>query len=131
MSTQKVKNVRFKQNTAEKQWKFSEILEDHKIRERWEKVRKYFFLRESTYDMTHRCNIKCDGCYFFEGDKQFARENTDVDAWRSLMKQEKARGITYVVLAGAEPSLVPELCEACYKEMPLGAIATNGIKFIP
>ena len=81
--------------------------------------------------MTHRCNVKCDGCYYFEGDKQFARENTDVNAWRNLMKEEKARGITYVVLAGAEPSLVPELCEVCYKEMPLGAIASNGIKFMP
>jgi MoaA/NifB/PqqE/SkfB family radical SAM enzyme len=131
VSTQKVKNAHVGQDTSENQWKFSDILADRKIRERWEKVRKYFFLRESTYDMTHRCNIKCDGCYYFEGDKQFARENTDVNAWRNLMKEEKARGITYVVLAGAEPSLVPELCEVCYKEMPLGAIATNGIKFIP
>ncbi len=131
MSTQKVKNARFEQDTSENQWKFSDILADRKIRERWEKVRKYFFLRESTYDMTHRCNVKCDGCYYFEGDKQFARENTDVNAWRNLMKEEKARGITYVVLAGAEPSLVPELCKVCYKEMPLGTIASNGIKFIP
>jgi len=131
VSTQKVKNARFEQDTSENQWKFSDILADPKIKERWEKVRKYFFLRESTYDMTHRCNVKCDGCYYFEGDKQFARENTDVNAWRNLMKEEKARGITYVVLAGAEPSLVPELCEVCYKEMPLGAIASNGIKFIP
>ncbi|PKN22959.1 MAG: radical SAM protein, partial [Deltaproteobacteria bacterium HGW-Deltaproteobacteria-21] len=44
---------------------------------------------------------------------------------------EKARGITYVVLAGAEPSLVPELCGVCFEEMPLGAIASNGLKFIP
>ncbi|MBW2590994.1 MAG: radical SAM protein, partial [Deltaproteobacteria bacterium] len=96
MSTQKVKNAHGEQDTSENQWKFSDILADHKIRERWEKVRKYFFLRESTYDMTHRCNIKCDGCYYFEGDKQFARENTDLNAWRNLMKKEKARGITYV-----------------------------------
>jgi len=35
------------------------------------------------------------------------------------------------VLAGAEPSLVPELCDVCFQEMPLGTIATNGLKFIP
>ena len=74
---------------------------------RWEKVRKYFFLRESTYDMSNRCNLRCDGCYYYEGEKQFARENGDPEAWRTLMRAEKARGITYVVLAGAEPSLVP------------------------
>ncbi|MCP4578452.1 MAG: radical SAM protein, partial [Deltaproteobacteria bacterium] len=101
------------------------------VRERWEKVRKYFFLRESTYDMTNRCNIRCEGCYYYEGDKQFAQENRDPDAWRKLMDREKERGITYVVLAGAEPSLVPELCQVCFEKIPLGAIATNGIKFIP
>ena len=115
----------------EQTWKFSDILADAAIKQRWEKVRKYFFLRESTYDMTRRCNIKCEGCYYYEGEKQHAAENRDPDAWRRLMQAEKARGITYVVLAGAEPSLVSELCQVCFEEMPLGAIATNGIKLIP
>jgi MoaA/NifB/PqqE/SkfB family radical SAM enzyme len=118
-------------NNRDREWKFSEILADHKIRDRWEKVRKYFFLRESTYDMANRCNIKCEGCYYYEGDKQFARENRDPQAWRDLMRAEKERGITYVVLAGAEPSMAAELCEVCYQEMPLGTIATNGLKIIP
>jgi len=116
---------------SDKTWKFGDILADSTIRERWEKVRKFFFLRESTYDMTSRCNIKCEGCYYYEGDKQFASENPDPQAWQELMVAEKARGITYVVLAGAEPALVPELLEVCYSEMPLGAIASNGLKFIP
>ena len=111
--------------------KFAELLAHPAVRARWEKVRKYFFLRESTYDMSNRCNIRCDGCYYYEGEKQFAPENSDTQAWRKLMQAEKARGITYVVLAGAEPSLVPELLEVCYSEMPLGSIATNGFKKIP
>jgi len=115
----------------EKEWKFSEILANPRILERWQKVKKWFFLRESTYDMTNRCNIRCDGCYYYEGDKQFARENRELDAWRALMELEKKRGITYVVLAGAEPSLVLDLCEVCHQEIPLGAIATNGLIFIP
>ncbi len=111
--------------------KFSDLLADPVIRRRWEKVRRYFFLRESTYDMTNRCNIRCDGCYYYEGDKQFAVENLNPGDWRALMRSEKDRGITYVVLAGAEPSLVPELLQVCYDEMPLGCIATNGFKKIP
>lgn len=111
--------------------RFSDLLAIPEVRTRWEKVRKYFFLRESTYDMSNRCNIRCDGCYYYEGDKQFAAENLNVDDWRQMMRAEKVRGITYVVLAGAEPSLVPELLEACYAEMPLGCIATNGFKKIP
>ena len=111
--------------------KFSELLAHPEVRQRFEKVRKYFFLRESTYDMSNRCNLRCDGCYYYEGEKQFAVENNQVEAWRGLMRSEKGRGITYVVLAGAEPSLVPELLEVCFQEMPLGSIATNGFKKIP
>lgn len=113
-----------------RRWKFSELLADPEVRARWEKVRKYFFLRESTYDMSNRCNLRCDGCYYYEGEKQFAGENGDPGAWRTLMRAEKARGITYVVLAGAEPSLVPELLKVCFGEMPLGCIATNGVRRI-
>ncbi|MFW5855191.1 MAG: radical SAM protein, partial [Thermodesulfobacteriota bacterium] len=102
-----------------KHWKFSEILADPEVRDRWEKVRRYFFLRESTYDMSNRCNIRCEGCYYYEGDKQFAEENRNPEAWRKLMREEKARGVTFVVLAGAVPSLVPDLCDACYQEIPL------------
>ena len=116
---------------SEKNWKFSDIIADPVVKERWEKVRKYFFLRESTYDMTNRCNIKCDGCYYYEGDKQFTVENNSPEEWRTLMKKEKERGITYVVLAGAEPSLVSDLCQVCFEEMPLGSIASNGFKKIP
>ncbi len=111
--------------------KFSELLAQPEVRQRWEKVRKYFFLRESTYDMSNRCNLRCDGCYYYEGEKQFAVENSSVEAWRQLMIDEKKRGITYVVLAGAEPSLVPERLEVCFQEIPLGSIATNGLKKIP
>jgi len=110
---------------------FASFLTDPEVKARWDKVRRYFFLRESTYDMANRCNLRCDGCYYYEGEKQFTQENLDPDAWRELMRAEKARGITYVVLAGAEPALVPELLQVCHEEMPLGAIATNGVKRIP
>src|SRR5574340_1840928 len=60
-----------------RRWKFSELLADPAVQARWEKVRRYFFLRESTYDMCNRCNLICDGCYYYEGAKQFACENGD------------------------------------------------------
>jgi len=116
---------------SQTKYKFSDIIADPIINERWEKVRRYFFLRESTYDMSNRCNIRCDGCYYFVGEKQFAEENKSETDWRQLFLSEKERGITFVVLAGAEPSLVPELCAACYDVIPLGAIATNGLIPIP
>ncbi|HEX7499607.1 MAG TPA: radical SAM protein, partial [Polyangia bacterium] len=112
---------------------FADIVKLPDIAARFAQVRRYFFLRESTYDMTRRCNVRCDGCYYYyyEGDKQNAQDNVDPEAWRKLLQAEKARGITFVVLAGAEPALVPALIEACYGEIPLGAIASNGLLHIP
>ena len=109
----------------------ADILKHQDIAERFAMVRKYFYLRESTYDMTCRCNVRCDGCYYYEGDKQNARDIVDPEAWRRLFQDEKARGITFVVLAGAEPALVPDLLSACYGVIPLGAIASNGLIHIP
>jgi hypothetical protein len=114
-----------------RRWRFAELLEDPVVRERWEKVRQWFFLRESTYDISNRCNLACDGCYYYEGQKQFTEENRNPAEWRTLMQAEKARGITYVVLAGAEPAMLPEVLQACYDELPLGSIATNGVRRIP
>jgi MoaA/NifB/PqqE/SkfB family radical SAM enzyme len=110
---------------------FKEILSNPEIKARWEKVKEYFFLRESTYDMTNRCNLRCEGCYYYEGDKQFAEDQRDPSRWRALFEAEKARGITFVVLAGAEPGLVPELCRVCYDVIPRGCIATNGMRRFP
>lgn len=131
MQHSRVTSIGIKSTETSGAYKFSDLIADPRIRERWETVRRYFFLRESTYDMTRRCNIQCEGCYYFEGEKQHTPENADPDTWRALMQSEKKRGITFVVLAGAEPSLVTDLCQVCFEEMPLGAIATNGIKHIP
>lgn len=118
-------------NETKEKWRFSDLIADEQVRDRWEKVRKYFFLRESTYDITNRCNLKCNGCYYYEGEKQFAKEDGNPSDWQKLMREEKKRGITYVVLAGAEPSLVPDLLNVCFQEMPLGSIASNGFRRIP
>ena len=62
---------------------FKEILARPELGARFEKVREYFFLRESTYDMTRRCNLRCEGCYYYEGDKQNAVDETDPARWRA------------------------------------------------
>lgn len=111
--------------------KFRDIIANPEVGQRWERVKEYFFLRESTYDMTSRCNLRCDGCYYYEGEKQHTVDERDPAKWRALLESEKERGITFVVLAGAEPAMVPELCQTCFEVIPLGAIATNGLKPFP
>jgi hypothetical protein len=105
-------------------------LRDPVLEARYKKVKKYFFLRESAYDVTSTCQLRCDGCYYFEGDKFKVTDNKDPRVWRALLERERERGITYVNLAGAEPSLVPEVLRACYETIPLGTVFTNGLRLI-
>jgi MoaA/NifB/PqqE/SkfB family radical SAM enzyme len=109
---------------------FTEFLQIPELAARYNKVRKYFFLRESTYDLTSVCQLRCEGCYYFSGDKSIVTDVKDGDAWRELFRREKERGVTFVVLAGAEPALVPQVLQAAYDIIPLGILASNGLKRI-
>ena len=106
------------------------FLQDSELKQRYGKIKPYFSLREFAYDVTSVCQLRCDGCYYFEGDKYNVTDNRDPDAWRALFQRERERGITYVNLAGAEPSLVPQVLRACYETIPLGTIFTNGLRKI-
>ena len=77
-------------------WRFREILALPEVGARFERVRQWFHLRESTYDITNRCNLRCEGCYYYEGEKQFTAETPDPAAWRRLMEAERARGIDLI-----------------------------------
>ena len=52
--------------TIRQKWRFADLLDEEGVGLRWEKVRRFFFLRESTYDVTNRCNIRCEGCYYMK-----------------------------------------------------------------
>ena len=108
----------------------SSLLAIAELEARYKKVKKFFYLREAAYDVTSVCQLRCDGCYYFEGDKYKVIDNRDPLAWRQLLQSERERGITYVNLAGAEPSMVPKILSACYETIPLGTVFTNGLKRI-
>jgi uncharacterized Fe-S cluster-containing radical SAM superfamily protein len=109
---------------------FVEFLQKPELAERYQKIRRHFYLRESAYDVTSACQLRCEGCYYFQGDKYTMTDQRDPEEWRRFFSDEKERGITYVVLAGAEPALVPKVLRACYDVIPLGSIASNGLKRI-
>jgi len=81
----------------------------------------------SGYDVTDRCNLRCEGCHYFEGPHETAaRAMTDADGWRAFFTTEKARGITYPHLAGAEPAIVPDRLAAAAEVFDQGLVYTNG-----
>ncbi|HKC63625.1 MAG TPA: radical SAM protein [Pyrinomonadaceae bacterium] len=109
---------------------FTAYLQIPEIEARYRKVKKFFYLRESAYDLTSACQLRCDGCYYFEGDKYKVKDNKDHQQWKDFMELEKERGINYVNLAGAEPALVPDILSACFQTIPLGTVFTNGLRKI-
>jgi len=87
----------------------------------------------SNVDVTSRCNLRCEGCFYFEGDdyKQ-ATEEEELVAWRAFFADQERRGVTFVSLVGAEPALEQERLEMANRFLPRGAIFTNGtIKIRP
>jgi hypothetical protein len=85
-----------------------------------------------SYDISTRCNLKCEGCFYFDGsqDDQLNDDGSDHD-WDQFFAAEAARGVNFAMLAGAEPALqIARIRRAC-RHFPLGVIYTNGSIALP
>ena len=103
-----------------------EIPELHSRFERARQIRA--ILRKSNnYDLTSRCNLFCEGCFYFEGDdyKQ-ASENMDVTSWGRFFAQQAESGVTFAFFAGAEPALAQDRLREAAKHIPRGSVHSNG-----
>jgi len=84
----------------------------------------------SVYDISSTCNLFCEGCLFFNRDGGFEGNisNADSKHYHQLFATEKQRGVNYPLLAGAEPSLKPEVLKIAAGYWSNGMVHTNGIK---
>ncbi len=88
-------------------------------------------IRSSIYDVTNRCNLRCQGCFFFSsGEDKAAPEETDIRKWEVFLDKEKERGVNLAILIGGEPTLCLDRVEAFYKRLP-SFCATNGLIKLP
>ena len=88
--------------------------------------------RLTTYNITNRCNLRCEGCFFYEGDKMSSlRDDRTVDQWRDFFAREKARGIVVCDIAGGEPALNRDRLRLAAEYFEHGIIYSNGIIPIP
>jgi sulfatase maturation enzyme AslB (radical SAM superfamily) len=109
---------------------FEELLEKQDLRDRYAKVRQFFSLKESAYDISSACQLRCDGCYYFEGDKYKVTPERELDNWKRFFHSERERGINFANVAGAEPALRPNLLKICNDIIPCGTVFTNGLRRI-
>ncbi len=81
-------------------------------------------------DITHVCNIRCEGCYFFAEEMDKYQAPKDEAVFDAFIEQEKARGTNYITVAGGEPSLMLGRVKKIYDNFHLMCV-TNGIRRIP
>jgi hypothetical protein len=105
-------------------------LEDPLLREMYGLVRAAGPVRSVQVDLTHRCNIRCKGCYFFAEEMDHVKAPEDEAAFDEFVRREKARGTNYLTVVGGEPSLMLDRLKKLYDNFWL-VVVTNGLRKIP
>jgi len=96
----------------------------------YEEIRAAGPLRSAQIDITHACNIRCTGCYFFAEELDRFRSPKDEAVFDAFVEREKERGTNYLTVVGGEPSLMLGRLKKLYDEFWL-VVVTNGIRRIP
>jgi len=107
-------------------------LSDPFLNKLYAQIRQAGSLRSISLDLTHECNLRCNGCYYFgEGMDEIILRNSFLDtAFHDLIRQEKKRGTNFVTVVGGEPSLRLDRLKIIYDNFKMN-VATNGLIKIP
>ena len=94
-----------------------------------EVIRKKNFPNTVNYEITAKCNLKCEHCY---RNKSWDVENELSDKeWIKLFKDHKKRGAEAAYLTGGEPTLRMNVVHAAEKIFPYMGLVTNGTIKVP
>lgn len=85
-------------------------------------------VRASSIDITENCNLRCKGCYFFEG--QMDQWKSSIGNFDQFIASELARGTNYFTVLGGEPSLALDRLKKIYDNFKM-VVVTNGLIKIP
>ena len=79
-------------------------------------------------DITHKCNLKCLHCYWWEQDHPPELDDGQMVAF---LKGLRAGGLRAAILYGGEPTLRPEICRAADRIFDISLAFTNGLNGFP
>jgi len=105
-------------------------LQDPFLNRLWREVRQAGSIKSISLDITHLCNLRCVGCYYFAEGMDNYPSPKDKAVFDDFIKKEKDRGTNFVTIVGGEPSLVLERIKKIYDNFKT-SVATNGIRKIP
>ena len=107
-----------------------QYLEDPFLRLLYEDIAAAGPIRPIQMDLTHACNIRCQGCYFFSEELDRHKAPKDEEVFDRFLDQEEARGTNFITVLGGEPSLMPERLKKVYDRFWM-LVVTNGLRRIP
>jgi len=84
------------------------------------------FRKPAFYEVTQRCNLKCEGCYYFESERAPVDEQEQVAQWERFFSIEAQRQVSMAYFVGAEPALHQERLMAAAGHFSHGNVGTNG-----
>jgi hypothetical protein len=108
----------------------SQYLQDPFLRRLYDDIKAVGPLKPIQVDITHACNLRCDGCYFFSEQLDLHKAPKDEAAFDGFIQQEQARGTNFVTVLGGEPSLMLGRLKKLYDTFWL-IVVTNGVRRIP
>lgn len=108
---------------------------DADLKQRYAQARQVVraFRVPAFYEVSTRCNLLCEGCYFFESSDAETRTmdpGASVESWRAFFESEANRGVTMAYLVGAEPALHQDRLKAAAGLFDYAQIGTNGTVYI-
>ncbi len=110
--------------------KLKDYLQDPFLRSLYTDVRKAGSLRSISLDLTHNCNLRCSGCYYFAEEMDRFESPEDDAIFDEFIQKEKERGTNFVTIVGGEPSLELGRLKKIYDNFAMN-VATNGLVKIP
>ncbi len=103
-------------------------------------IQRYFQFRVNkippaiNYDITYRCQLNCEHCYFSRSwvkDKKDDELELSDEDWSQIFKRHRSMGITNASITGGEPTLRMPVIEAAYDTFNTIQVASNGIIKMP
>lgn len=83
-----------------------------------------------TLDLTHVCQLRCDGCYFFSEQLDHSKAPKDEAVFLDFVREERERGTNFVTVIGGEPSLQLGRLKVLADSFRCITV-TNGLRKIP
>jgi MoaA/NifB/PqqE/SkfB family radical SAM enzyme len=110
--------------------KLKEYLQDPFLNRLYQDIRQAGPLKSISVDITHICNIRCEGCYFFAEAMDKNKAPKDEAEFDAFIAGEKTRGTNFITVVGGEPSLMLNRLKKLHDNFWI-LVVTNGIRKIP